>query len=142
MSKVSIPWAASLNPDGGVADLIPAIHVVLFGANDLAIEEPFVIDSGADISMAPKSVADRLGLDWASGRLIELHGVSPKPECSIQARILDIEVLIPEAECSIEIPMCFADSETSCLLGRLGFFDAFRIEFDKSQHRTTLELLL
>ncbi len=142
MSSFSIPWAVVTTTEGLATDIVPVLYLVFFGNDDNPIEEPFVIDSGADISMAPRSLADRLGLDWTEGRPIALHGVSSKPECTVQARILDVEVLVPEAECSLEIPICFADGEASCLLGRLGFFDAFRIEFNKSRQTTTLELLL
>jgi hypothetical protein len=39
------------------------------------------------------------------------------------------------------IPICFADSDASQLLGREGFFDYFRIEFDKPQLLTRFELI-
>jgi len=34
------------------------------------------------------------------------------------------------------IPCCFADGDVSLILGRAGFFDAFRIEFDQRRRLT------
>jgi hypothetical protein len=41
--------------------------------------------------------------------------------------------------CRIRIPMCFAEGNAPLLLGREGFFDAFRVEFDKRQALTVFE---
>jgi len=139
--KFTVPWLASLNPAGEVADFVPALTVMLIGEGDCLIEEAFIIDSGADISMSSRQRCDELGLNWESGRLIVLHGISAREECAISARIHEIEVVVPDAECSLIIPICFADCETTSLLGRSVFFDAFRIEFDKSTQTTSLELL-
>jgi len=39
----------------------------------------FIVDSGADISLAPRQLAERIGLDWDEGSKITLSGISPKP---------------------------------------------------------------
>ncbi len=142
MSHFTVPWLPTLAPDGQVEDFVPALSVILVGENERLVEETFIIDSGADLSMASRHRCTELGLDWNAGRPMTLHGISPRPECAVEARVHEVEILIPDAECSIIVPICFADGDTTPLLGRLGFFDAFRIEFNKSQQATILELLL
>lgn len=142
MSIFVVPWLPTLSADGQVVDLVPALTVILVGEDERLVEESFIIDSGADISMASRRRCEELGLDWNAGNPMTLHGISSRPECAVEARVHEIEVLIPDAECSIVIPICFADGDTTPLLGRLGFFDAFRIEFNKSRQSTTLELLI
>lgn len=52
-----------------------------------------------------------------------------------------MEVLILEAAQRLTIPFCFAEGQAPSLLGREGFFDAFRIQFDKKRLQTTFELV-
>lgn len=142
MNTFVVPWLPTLNPVGQEEDVVPALAVILVGEGERLVEETFIIDSGADISMASRRRCEELGLDWSAGRPMTLHGIAARPECAIEARVHEVEVIIPDAECSIVIPVCFADGDTTPLLGRLGFFDAFRIDLNKSQRTTTLELLL
>lgn len=90
--------------------------------------------------MAPRQLCKELGLDWETGDPINLNGISPKPECVVLARILEVEFLVPEIGVALAMPICFADGDTSQLLGRAGFFDSFRITFDKHLLHTVFEL--
>lgn len=138
---VEIPWTSALTNDGQY-DHVPTIRCWLFGSNDQAFEEQFLIDSGADVSLAPRRLLDELQLDWNQGQPMTLHGISPREECAVQGRLFEIEVAFPDAECSLPIPMCFGDGDVTCLLGRKVFFDAFNITFRKAKLTTSLELLL
>ncbi len=71
-----------------------------------------------------------------------LHGISPRKECDVLGRIHQVEIYVKEVDRRLVILICFAAGETAALLGREGFFDAFRIEFDKPARTTSFEYLL
>ena len=55
--------------------------------------------------------------------------------------MFEIELLIPTIGISLAVPVCFAEGDTSQILGREGFFDCFRIEFDKANFVTRFTLV-
>ena len=118
---------------------VPTLKVVLLGHNATRLVEVFLVDSGADLSMASRQLCDDLQLDWSAGEPITLAGISPKAECAVSARILNVEMLIPELGVALTVPVCFAEGDSSQLLGREGFFDSFRVTFDKQKLETTFE---
>jgi hypothetical protein len=120
---------------------VPAIDVILAGPNRRVLRRTFLVDSGADVSLAPRRLCELLGFDWFSGEEMKLAGISSRPECAVEARLFELEFLIPDLAIGITVPVCFADGDSSLLLGREGFFDCFRIEFDKSRLLTRFELL-
>lgn len=101
----------------------------------------FLVDSGADVSMAATRLADTLGMDWRTGTPTQLHGISPKEECIVPGWVLSVEVCVLEAECRFEIPICFAEGDVQFLLGRSVFFEIFRIEFDQPALLSHFELI-
>jgi len=101
----------------------------------------FIVDSGADISLMPEYIAEEIGLDWEKGQKIEMRGISQKEECFVEGRIHEIDIRIPDINLEIQIPVCFAKGNTPFLLGREGFFDYFRITFEKEKLRTVFELI-
>ena len=101
----------------------------------------FLVDSGADISLAPRALCERLGLVWDAGQPMLLNGISERPECAVPARIFEVELLIPDLALALDIPICFAEGNASLILGREGFFDCFRIEFDKANFVTRFTLV-
>ncbi len=130
------PWTSLLAPDEPVTPSLPTLDVVLAAGENRLLLETFLVDSGADISMAPRQLCDELGLDWGVGEPISLKGISPRPECAVAAMIFEVELLVPDIGVAFSIPICFADGDTSQLIGREGFFDFFRITFDKQRLTT------
>jgi hypothetical protein len=115
---------------------------VAFALNDgRMLPARFLVDSGADISMAPRKLCDKLGLDWEAGEPVSLKGISPKRECAVPARVFEVELLVLDISIALVVPICFADGDASQLLGREGFFDCFRILFDKQRLATEFELI-
>jgi len=100
-------------------------------------EYDFIVDSGADISLAPRQLARDLGLPWRQGKPVVLTGISNRKACQISGRIFAIAVLLDGLQDPVTIPMCFASVDAPFLLGREGVFDLLRIEFDKP-NRTTI----
>jgi hypothetical protein len=134
------PWR-NLPLPAGLETKVPVLDVYLRTSNGRRVREAFVVDSGADISMGPRRLCDLLGLVWESGQSIELQGISPREECTVPGMIHSVEISIREARCRVTIPFCFADGDAPTLLGREGFFDAFRIQFDKRRLITVFELM-
>ena len=132
----SIPWEA--DPYFG-KEPVPLLDVLL-RMKDSTIEGfSFLIDSGADISMAPSWLCEDLGRDWSSGSYVRLRGISQKDECDVEGRILSIEMHIPDVQRRLVIPVCFAEGDCAFVLGRQRFFDAFRITFDQLSLKTEIE---
>jgi hypothetical protein len=134
------PWRTLLGPDERDKRL-PVLDIFLRTAGGSFVREVFVVDSGADLSMGPRRLCDLLGIDWDDGQPIELRGIAQRDECVVPAVIHDVQVYIREAGCRLVIPFCFAEGDAPLLLGREGFFDAFRIDFDKQQSVTAFELM-
>ncbi len=134
------PWTRLVSPGESVGPLIPTVDLLFITGDGSLRLESFLIDSGADISMAPRHLCKELELDWDTGEPINLNGISPKPECVVPARTLEVEFLVPEIGIALAIPICFADGDTSQVIGRAGFFDSFRITFDKQRLQTVFEL--
>jgi hypothetical protein len=135
------PWTSLLAPDEPVSPLVPTLRIAFASSDDRLLLRTFLIDSGADISMAPRQLCQELGLDWDAGEPIDLNGISPNPECVVRAKVFEVELLVTDIGLAFAIPICFADGDTSQLLGREGFFDAFRISFDKQRLTTRFELI-
>jgi hypothetical protein len=110
---------------------------------DLVFEEKknynlysFILDSGADVSLAPRYLAERIGLNWSRGSRISLTGISSRPECVVDGRIQDASAFLPDLALNLTLPICFADGDAPYLIGREGFFDRFKITLDKKKRRT------
>jgi hypothetical protein len=133
----SKPWVAfPQDPETKV----PILDLWLRTAQGHDTRELFIVDSGADVSMATRYLCDALGLSWEAGTLVEIRGIVPREECKVVATQHRVEIYVRDADLRLTIPMCFADSDDApLLLGREGFFDAFRITFDKGQSRTRFE---
>ncbi len=71
----------------------------------------------------------------------EMRGIAQKKECNVYGRIHEINVIIPDLKLEIQIPVCFVKGNTPFLLGREGFFDYFKITFEKEKLRTVFELV-
>jgi Aspartyl protease len=97
----------------------------------------FQIDSGAVISLLKRLVADILGIDLTSGRRVQLTSVGGGGTSAF------VHTLVARFEVNTECDVPFAIAETEMvpnLLGRLGFFDRMRIDFDALVHETIITL--
>jgi len=101
----------------------------------------FLVDSGADVSMAPYGLFRLLGKRWGDGEPHILRGISRRKVCAIEGRVHGVEILVAEVGLRFTIPMCFARADVPFLLGREGFFDYFVVTFDKPARKTHFELV-
>lgn len=132
-------WREFTHPTG-VRIYRPILPVLVRGRRDF-VERDFLVDSGADLSMAPEELCRQLGLRWPDGAPIRLRGISPRKTCLVQGRIHEVEIFVPQAEIMLRLPMVFARGNAPFLLGREGFFDAFDIAFEKTNRRTVFQLV-
>ena len=106
----------------------PIISIEVFGPNG-SNKFSALIDSGSDCSLVNAEIAEMLGLDLSKGKPTEFTGISGK---TTGRRLENIQIKIEEFDKPIKIPVCFVKSKTvGLLLGEEGFFDKYRIKFEK-----------
>ena len=106
----SKPWIAfPQDPDTKV----PVLDIYFRTAEGQETRELFVVDSGADVTMATRYLCEALGLRWEAGAEVELRGIVPREECRILARLHSVEIYVRDADRRLTIPICFADSPSS-----------------------------
>ena len=135
-------WSADMSQDGTLLGFEPTLTIDLLVPTRLPLQWTFLVDSGAEWSMAPRELCELLGLSWEDGLPLTMRGISPRDECNVQGRIHDVEIHFPQINRRLVIPICFVTELTTSLLGRHVFFDAFRIEFDQPYRSTVFECLL
>jgi hypothetical protein len=109
--------------------IIPLINVTI-SYHSKSIISRALIDSGADVNLINSQFAKPLGFDYKTGAKSSLKGIVNQ---SIDIYLHDIEFEVPRVS-GKKIPMSFGfiDSPTvGILLGQKGFFDNFRITFEK-----------
>ena len=55
--------------------------------------------------MASRDFCEELGLNWEAGETIQLNGISPRPECAVEAKVLKVELLVPDIGVSLVLPI-------------------------------------
>ena len=86
----------------------------------------FLIDSGAVVSALPQTLASDLGTDIARLPRITIEGFAGQKTFAYKGEFV---ILIGNKE--VPIPVVFSENpQASNILGRIGFFDQFNIEFD------------
>jgi hypothetical protein len=98
----------------------------------------FLLDSGADCTMLPKSFGELIGLDFGRLPTLTVTGIEGRGMKAFKGPLrLQIAGLnLPP------IPCLYAASDTTpLLLGREGFFDLFDIRFDNQHKKLVLTRL-
>jgi hypothetical protein len=99
-----------------------------------------LVDSGADDCVFPASYAARVGLDIAQGKKYPFAGVGSQQV----AYFFDIEIALPGTPIKYAVPVGFTSALDRSpfgygLLGQNGFFDRFKISFDRAHGVFTLD---
>lgn len=109
----------------------PIIQVVLTSPQKSVIADA-LIDSGADKCLFNSELAEELGLVLENGEAEYFGGIEGgKIKCfvhKIQLQILGLDKKIEVSAGFIE------DLKVSAILGQEGFFDAFKIKFEKDHN--------
>ena len=97
----------------------------------------FLIDTGADFTTLPESIAEVLGLDLRSCPRESVMGIEGHP---VSAHVGSITLLFGEEACPVRCH--FLKSErTPYLLGRMDVFSRFNIFFDNRRRKVILTRL-
>lgn len=105
----------------------PMVMVELFGKTG-SKKMLALVDSGADVSVLNIGVAELLGIDLSKAERQRTIGISGGQETFVST----IEIQVEKQDERIKIPVQFIDSQyVDALLGQEGFFDHYRIKFEK-----------
>lgn len=92
-----------------------------------------LIDSGSDMTLIPKDMADLLEISYGEDDVI--FGISKEPVKVKQGKV-KIGFGKGHENYIFEIPVMIADNkEAPIIIGRIGFFDQFKITFIESEKR-------
>ena len=95
----------------------------------------FLIDTGADFSLAPRSLADVLTLNWETLPGADLVGVAPE---TLRARLGSLPLRLQDRDLTVRC--LFADiEECPLVLGWADFLDRFVLTIDPLRRRIVLE---
>lgn len=115
---------------------IPAIPITLFG--DETFETVALLDSGADISAMPKSIAQMLGLKL-EGEVIDSFGIGGAVKSTEEKVRIQVSKGHEVYNFTIPFKVILGKYDFPILLGRLGFFDKFRIIIDQNKEKVSLK---
>lgn len=94
----------------------------------------FLIDTGADFSLAPRALAAEVGLQWAALPESRVIGVE---QGSVLARLGELPIRVKESE--LNVRCLFLEASLGLLiLGRADFLDRFVLTIDQGRGRIVL----
>ena len=118
----------------GVDRRTPTIPVILNGNAEISLPVYALVDSGADISVIPKALAEVLDLDL-EGKTHESYGIAGE----IKVKDSKMKVTISKNHESysyiIPVQVVLTGEEPPIILGRAGFFNKFIIFIDESKQK-------
>jgi hypothetical protein len=86
----------------------------------------FLIDSGAVVSALPHTAAPDLGADLSSLPRITIEGFAGQKTFAYKG-----EFIVKVGGSEVVLPVVYSENpQASNILGRIGFFDQFNIQFD------------
>ncbi len=107
----------------------PVADVEFKAKNGEWIEDHLYIDSGADITLLPLSFGKLLGFDIIKEEIEELYGVEGR---GIPVIFKRVDVKIENYGFKLKVAWALIE-EVPPLLGRLGVFDNFHINFKQDE---------
>ena len=94
----------------------------------------FLIDSGAVVSALPKTMSEDLGTDLSDLPRITIEGFAGQKTFAYRG-----EFVVKIGKEEVIIPVVFSENpQASNILGRIGFFDQFNINFNASSQNITI----
>jgi len=113
----------------------PMAEVALIGERE--VRETFYIDSGADVTLIPRSVGELLGLEFEEKEIIDMYGVG---KSVISVVIKKIRMRFGEKEIPVRIAWALTE-EIPLLLGRVDVFDPFHIIFKQNDGKVVFKIV-
>jgi hypothetical protein len=110
---------------------MPLLFAEISHPDDIAKRQELLclVDSGAGVTLINDQYAEAFGIDLEAGREVPVYGIENNPRPAY-GHVLKIKIADELPEIST---MCYfvPDLPTSVLLGEVGFFDAYKVEFQK-----------
>lgn len=129
--SIEFPLLQKITPFGLVSD--PKIPVAVKTQTGYRTYR-FLIDTGADFSLAPRRLAQQVGVDWGACPETQVIGVE---QGGVGARLGNMPIRIGNVELTIRC--LFLDTQkTLFILGRADFLDRFALTIDPSQNKIVL----
>jgi len=132
---ISFRYKTITRPDGTKVKA-PSIPISLKGKE--FFDTLALLDSGADVSAIPKSIAEILSLDL-TGKKEEAFGIGGKVDCVETKVNLTVEKGHERYSFLIPIKVILDKTDFPMLLGRAGFFNKFIISFDEEHQKVSLK---
>ena len=129
----------SINRDDGTIAKLPHIPIEIKGVNPSWIQTMALVDSGADLCVIPKDLAELIGLDL-TGEITKANGIGGQVDV-IRTK-MQIKVGKPHNYHTFEnvpVEVILPKTKAPMILGRSGFFDKFIISFDHHKEKITLK---
>lgn len=123
----------------GVDTKTPTIPINLKGKSETSINVYALIDSGADVSIIPKALAEFLNLDL-SGETSISHGIAG--EIKVKESKMKVTLKKSHEEVYsyiIPVQVILTGEEPPIILGRRGFFNKFIISIDENNQKIKLK---
>lgn len=124
-------------PNGGFVKC-PMVPVTITGNSAMRIEFMALLDSGADLSVIPKDVAELLNLD--------IHKETSKSKgIGGDVNVINTNLLVNISKghesynINLPVQIILNNENIPVILGRAGFFDEFDILFDQKNQRVSLK---
>lgn len=129
--SIEFPLPQKSTPFGPVSDpKIPLTVRTLAGYRTYR----FLIDTGADFSLAPQRLAQQIGLDWDALPETQVMGVE---QGGVRARLGHLPIRFGSIELTVRC--LFVDARKSLfILGRADFLDRFVLTIDQPRQRIIL----
>jgi len=118
----------------------PTIPVTLRGRAETPIQVYALIDSGADVSIVPKALAEFLDLDL-TGATGESYGIAGKIEVKGSKMRVTVEKNREDYSFDIPVQIILTGEEPPIILGRRGFFNKFIISIDEDKQKVRFKRL-
>jgi hypothetical protein len=118
---------------------VPVLHVQIGKAGakvQPGIVIPTILDTGATYSLFPAEIGEYIGLELGAGR--EEETVVSNGE-TMKFFVHPVRVWF--AEYQVDIDAGFGEEVEFPVLGRVGFFDQFRITFDNGSNQPGFEIV-
>lgn len=116
----------------------PIIKLALKGNTPNAVNVIALLDSGADVSVIPKGLADFLNLKLSNKD--EAKGIGGK--IVIWNSEVEVRVSNGHENYKFDMPIQVSeDDSVPIIMGRKGFFDKFKVIIDESSERVELKRL-
>lgn len=134
---LSYKYVAVKRPTG-ITVKSPMIPVTLIGNSAIKPEVIALLDSGADISIIPKDIAELLNLDL-SGKEITAKGLGGEVKVKESKMQINIKKHHEDYTFIVPVQIILEDKKVPVLLGRVGFFEKFKITFDQNNFLVSLK---